>query len=508
MTLGGVVGEAARRLGDRAAVVAPSGWVLTYAALDHLSDAVAGGLRHRGVRAGDVVALALPSSPDYLVAYVAAAKVGAITAGINPRLTVAQRRDLLDAAGARLLIATTDLLAGAASDVETVEVELASSPEQALRDLHGDAGPAAALRDVDHPVAIVFTSGTSGTPKGAVFTEGHLEAIARLDVGLRRDGGGPMLVSTELVHVGVMTKLGWYLRTGATLHLLQRWRAGDALRVISEHRMSSVGAIAPQVALMLRHPDFDAVDLCSVTTIVAGGAPSPPALITEARHRFGAAYSVRYSSTESGGVGTAILIDTDDDEGLATVGWARPGVEVTIRDDDGRPAGRGEPATIWLRSPAVMAGYWGNAAATTEALVAGWLRTDDLGYLDGKGRLVVTGRHDDAYVRGGYNVHPEVVEAALREHPAVADVAVAPRPDPVLGQVGVAVVVARAGVPPPALEDLRAHAVGHVAHHELPEALLLIDELPRTAVDKLDRRALRTLVDERGADLTRRQNAT
>ena len=497
MTLGGVAGEAARRFRDRPAVVAPSGWVLTYEALDHLSDGVAAALHHRGLRTGDVLALALPSSPEYLIAYVAAAKLGAITAGINPRLAPDQRRALLDVAGPRLLLGTTDLIVGAPSDLDTIDVNLAETPEQALRDLRNEtpAPPPPPPPDPQRPVAIVFTSGTSGTPKGAVFTASHLDAITKLDVGSRRDGGGPMLVSTELVHVGVMTKLPWYLRTGATLHLLQRWRAGDALRTISRHRMTSVGAIAPQVALMLRHPDFGDLDLTAVETIIAGGAPSPPALVTEARRRFGAAYSIRYSSTESGGIGTATAFDADDEEALHTAGHPRPGVEVTIRDGDGHEVPRGEVGTIWLRSPTVMAGYWGNRAATSEVLVAGFLRTGDLGRRDDKGRLIVTGRADDAYVRGGYNVHPEVVEAVLRDHPGVADVAVVPRPDDVLGEIGVAVVVAQAGRPAPTLEDLRHHAEQRLAHHELPEALQLASDLPRTAVDKLDRRRLRELLD-------------
>jgi acyl-CoA synthetase (AMP-forming)/AMP-acid ligase II len=492
--LGGVVGEAARRFGERPAVVAPSGWMLTYEALDRISDELAAGLHQRGLRTGDVLALALPSSPEYLLAYIAAAKLGAITAGINPRLADEQRRALLDVAGPRLVLGTPDLLAGAPGDHETVEIALAETADEALRNLRSDAPHAPASADPQRPVAVVFTSGTSGIPKGVVFTEGHLDAITKLDIGGRRDGGGPMLASTELVHVGVMTKLAWYLRIGSTLHLLQRWRAGDALRVISRQRMTSVGAIAPQVALMLRHPDFDAFDLRSVATIVAGGAPSPPALVAEARDRFGAAYSIRYSSTESGGVGTATAFDAPDDEALHTVGRPRPGVAVTIRDDEGRTLPPEEVGTIWLRSPAVMAGYWRNAAATSGALVAGWLRTPDLGCVDHKGRLVITGRHDDAYVRGGYNVHPEVVEAALRDHARIAEVAVIPRPEAVLGEVGVAVVVPRPGGAPVDLDELRRHAAGRLAHHELPEALLLVDELPRTAVDKIDRRALRSLV--------------
>jgi acyl-CoA synthetase (AMP-forming)/AMP-acid ligase II len=150
-----------------------------------------------------------------------------------------------------------------------------------------------------------------------------------------------MLVSTELVHIGFMTKLPWYLRSGGPIHLLTTWRASDALGVISRERMTSVGGIAAQFALMLREPDFDRYDLSSVRTLVAGGGPSPPALVREARERFGAAYSIRYSSTESGGVGTMTAFDADDEETFETVGRPREGVDIAIRDDAGggcRPA--------------------------------------------------------------------------------------------------------------------------------------------------------------------------
>lgn len=414
MTLGHIVGEAGRRFGVAPAVVASDGWTLTYAELDRLSDEVAAGYQQRGLSCGDVVAVLLPSSPDYLVAYVAAAKAGVATAGINP-----------------------------------------------------------------------------GPPRGAAFTDRHLAAIDVLDTGgTRTDRSGSMLVSTELVHVGVMTKLRWYLRTGATLHLLRRWRSADALRVVSEQRMTSIGGIAPQIALMLRQPDFDTYNLSAVETVVAGGAPSPPALVLEARERFGAQYSIRYSSTESGGVGTATAFDAGDEEALHTVGRPRPGVEVEVRDDAGVQLPVGEIGTVWLRSAAVMAGYWRDPAATAETIRDGWLRTSDLGSVDDAGCLRLHGRADDLYIRGGYNVHPEVVEAVLSRHPGVREVAVIPTADAVLGSIGTAIVVPTDPSAPPRLHDLRSFAGGALAGHELPEAIAIVEALPHTSLHKLDRRTL------------------
>ncbi len=158
-----------------------------------------------------------------------------------------------------------------------------------------------------------------------------------------------MLSSTEMCHVGFMTKLPWYLRAGSRIHLLRKWRAEDALRTISEQKMPSVGGIGAQVALMLRLPNFDDYDVSSVKAIIVGGGPSPKALIEEAKERFGAAYSVRYSSTESGGVGTLTAFDAPDEEALYTVGRPREGIELVIRDEErrtgaGRRSRRGDAA--------------------------------------------------------------------------------------------------------------------------------------------------------------------
>jgi acyl-CoA synthetase (AMP-forming)/AMP-acid ligase II len=344
--------------------------------------------------------------------------------------------------------------------------------------------------DPERLVAVAFTSGTTGRPKGAMFTNRELVAVTDADVGDRWGGGGHLLAATQLAHVGFMTKLPWYLRLGTTTHLLERWRAGDVLSLIERHRMTSIGGIAPQVALMLRHPDFDRYDLSCVETIIMGGAASPPALVREARQRFGAAYSIRYSSTESGGIGLGTAFDADDDEALHTVGRPRPAVAVSIRDDDGHPVPEGEVGALWLRSPTQMRGYWRDPEATAAALVDGWLRTGDLARLDERGLVHLAGRATEMYIRGGYNVHPAEIEAVLGEHPAVAAVAVVPRPDPVMGEIGVAVVVPSDPVEPPTLETLRAFAADRLAHHKLPEAVRAVAELPLTAMQKVDRRVL------------------
>ncbi|HJR25504.1 MAG TPA: fatty acid--CoA ligase family protein, partial [Acidimicrobiales bacterium] len=354
----------------------------------------------------------------------------------------------------------------------------------ALEALRRPGHPVAPLPDdPDRPVALVFTSGTTGQPKGALFRERQLAAVTTIDVadawGDAAAPATPMLASTQFAHVGFTTKLPWYLRLGTTTHILDRWRAADVLATIAEHRIPSIGGVAPQMALLLRE-DLEAHDLSCVQTIIMGGAASPPAMVREARERFGAAYSIRYSSTESGGCGTGTAFDADDDEALFTVGKPRGGIEIEIREGD----------ELWLRSPTQMAGYWRDPEATAETMVDGWLRTGDLGTIDARGNLRLLGRSKEMFIRGGYNVYPAEVEAVLADHPLVREVAVVPKPDDVMGELGVAVVVPLDSAAPPTLEELRSFAEGRLARYKLPEDLRVVDELPLTPMQKIDRRAL------------------
>lgn len=472
-----VVAEAARRYGQAPAIVDADEMPISYHDLHERSLHVAAGLVDRGVGPGDVVALRLPSGPAYVLAYLGAASIGAVTAGVNPRLASVEQDALVTVAAPAVTLVSPD-------DVDVLEDRgrLAPSVE-----------PIESRPGTD--VAIVFTSGTTGLPKGAVFTNRQLGAITEIDVQGRWGGGGPMIAATQFAHVGFMTKLAWYLRLGSTIHLLHRWRSADVLRLTSEHRMASIGGVAPQIALLVRDPLSRHLDFSSVKTIVVGGGPSPPALVAEARERFDAAYSIRYSSTESGGCGTGTAFDADDTEALHTIGRPRPGVEVSIRDPDGAELATGEIGEICLRSDAVMDRYWNDPAATADTLRLGWLWSGDLGYVDDRGLLRLAGRRKEMYIRGGYNVYPVEVEAALADHPGVAAVAVIGVAHDVLGETGHAVVVPTDASAPPSLDDLCRHLRDRVATYKLPESLRIVGALPLTAMDKIDRRALQAGVD-------------
>ncbi len=475
--LDAIVHEAAERWGDASCLVAPAGWSVSFRQLDQISDEVAVGLAERGVAEGDVVALCLPTCPDHVVAYAACAKLGAITAGVNPRLTERERDAVLARADPALVLDAEMVGDG----VDTI---LAPLRKRAATPSPLDADP-------DRPVALVFTSGTTGLPKAAVFAGRQLAFITQVDTGGRWGGGGPGLGATSLAHLGPTTKLPGTLMRGGTTYLLERWRAGEALRMTARHRMPALGGIPTQLALMLHHPDFATTDLSCVKAVIIGGGPATPALIAEIRERLGAPVAVRYACTEAGtGLGTAF---TDPPEDAAvSVGRAHAGVDLALRHlDTGTDVVEGEVGEVCLRSPAVMSGYWRDPEATAAAFWPdGYVRTGDLGRLDEAGRLCLVGRAKEMYVRGGYNVYPMEVEAVLAAHPAVAEVAVVGVADDVMGEIGVAVVAPTDPSAPPNLDDLRTFAAEHLAHHKLPERLHVVDQLPRTPMEKVDKRAI------------------
>jgi acyl-CoA synthetase (AMP-forming)/AMP-acid ligase II len=489
-----VVRQAGKEFAGRVALVSPGDWDYTYAELDQASDEAAVWLaRHAGVHAGTVAALVLPSTVDYLVLYVAFAKLGAVTAGVNPHLTARERAAALECAHADVVVADPALVEGVPPTSRVFELTPADHPAGVVASMRirGEAPPVIPI-DAQQPVAICFTSGSTGAPKGALFRDVQLRAIAQMDTagGVGWGQGTHTILGTQFAHVGGMTKIPWMLASGGTLHVLRKWRADDVLRLTSQFHMPTLNCGPAQIALMLRRPDFDSYDLSSVKAIIAGTGPSSPALIVEARERFHCGYSVRYSSTESGGVGLATALDAPDEETLYTVGRPRAGIDAKIADSSGRELALGETGEVWLRSPAVMAEYWRNPEETAATLVDGWLRTGDLGAKDERGCYRLSGRVKEMFIRGGYNIYPLEVESVLATHPKVAEIAIVPRPDDVMGEVGVAVVVPRDPAAPPTLEELRAHGEKGLAHFKLPERIRIVDHMPLNATDKLDRRSL------------------
>jgi acyl-CoA synthetase (AMP-forming)/AMP-acid ligase II len=269
---------------------------------------------------------------------------------------------------------------------------------------------------------------------------------------------------------------------------------------------------------MLGSTELEQADLRALRIVGTGAARTTAAMIAQMRHRFGVPVVVRYTSTEAS-LGTGTTLESTDDEVATTVGRPVPGVELAIVDDEGRAVPEGEVGRVLLRSDAVMRGYWGRGpgrgrsaselidAEATEAVLAadGWLTTGDFGRRTEGGNLQLAGRAHERYIRGGYNIYPAEVEQVLATHPSVARVAVTGVADDVLGEVGVAVVVAQAGTQPD-LAELRAHCARSLSDYKAPDALVVADELPLTPMMKVDPVRLADLA-ERGAQERRERLA-
>jgi acyl-CoA synthetase (AMP-forming)/AMP-acid ligase II len=444
---------------------------LTFAQWDRAADGVAALFVERGVRPGDVVALLVPSSIDYAVCYQAAMRLRAITTGINTRLGPPEIASILDRTRPRVVVRDTDL-----ADV---------------RAAYATFGEIAELPRVepDDRVAIVWTSGTTGMPKGAVFDHRNLRAVA-IGAGAMGAPFDVRLAPLPFAHVAFMSRPWEEIENVITTVITPTpWTAGDALTLMAREKVTVGQGVPTQWRLVLDHPDFASSDLSTLRIAGTGAATVPPELVREMEQRLGCPVVIGYTSTEA--AITTGTVPGDSPEVISqTVGRARVNVELEVIDGDGEALPAGEVGRVRCRSDAVMRGYWQDETRTAEVLGdGGWLTTGDLGFLDERGYLTLVGRRSEMYIRGGYNVYPAEVERVLSEHPAVAQVAVLGVPDPVLGEIGCAFVVGARGESPE-LGDLRNFCRAALADYKAPDRLVVVGTLPLTSVGKVDKRAL------------------
>jgi acyl-CoA synthetase (AMP-forming)/AMP-acid ligase II len=516
-TVVSVLREAAVVNADDEAYVEPAGASprrsLSFAEWDRAADGVAGELARRGVTKGDVVCIMLPSSIDYAVTYAALLRLGAIASGINPRMGAAEVQSIVERAAPVLLVMDEDVARGHADHVPAASRgELAA----AWDGVPPGRWPRLDARD---PVAVVWTSGTTGRPKGAVFDHTNLAAVAR-GTDVLSQPGDRRLSPLPFAHVGYMTRAWDEIANAITTVITPTpWRADEAIRILASERVTVAQGVPTQWALMLASGELDRADLRALRIAGTGAARMPATTVADVRSRFGVPVVVRYTSTESS-LGTGTTLTSTDEEVATTVGRPVAGVELSIVDDAGRSVADGEVGRVLLRSAAAMRGYWDRGPGrgrsveqlidheATAAVVSpeGWVVTGDFGLRTPDGNLQLSGRAHERFIRGGYNVYPAEVEEVLSSHADVDRVAVVGVPDDVLGEVGVAVVVARAGTAPD-LEALRAHCAVRLADYKAPDAMVVVDELPLTPMMKIDPDRIGALAaraaEERRARLSR-----
>ncbi len=483
---------------------------LTYADWDRLADRMAGFFAARGITRGDVVALLLPSTPLYLAAYLGAARSGAVTTGINVRYRRTEIGHLLQRSGAALLLAVDAWHdADFRAMVEAVRPECPAlgavewlSADALRRGTAGvvaslpgaDAPPPAVRVDPDDPLALVFTSGTTGIPKGAWYAHASVLALTAIDAR-RHPGGVPafgkhLAAGLSFAHVGTMLRIGIQIAHLGTSLIHDAFDPALVLETIERERLTDLGAFPTQIVMLLDHPDRGRRDLSSLRTVLLGGAPATPALVRRVQETLGVDVTVRYSSTEVG-IATAALPGDPPEVLATTVGKVTPGVELRIVDQANRPQPAGTTGEVVVRSPATMRGYWRDPDATAATIdTEGWVHTGDFGTLDDAGYLHLLGRQSEMFIRGGYNIYPGEIEVVLARHPQVARAAVVGLPDDVFGEVGWAFVVPADPATPPTLAGLRAFVGEALASFKRPDGLTMVAELPLTPMFKVDKRAL------------------
>lgn len=454
---------------------------LTYGALDAAVGAMAGALAARGIGRGDRIGFLGHNHPAQIVALLACARIGAMQVPLNWRLAAPEWRFILEDADASLLLATPDFFetAVAAAPAGCTVVDATT--------LHGDATPAALGTD-DDPLLLVYTSGTTGRPKGAVLEQralrfNALNAAATFDLSAH----DRVLTVLPLFHVGGLNiQTTPALMAGAEVILHPRFDA-DAFFDTLERDCPTLTLLVPAVMqALVSHPRWATADLSSLRAIGAGSSDVPLPLI-EAFHRRGIPVQQVYGATET----CPIAIVQSREEALAapgSIGRPAPHAECRLVDAAGALCPPGADGEIQVRGPAVLRGYWKRDDALT---LDGWFPTGDVGRIDPEGRWWFTDRLKHVIISGGENIYPAEVERLLRSAPGVAEGAVVGRDDPRWGEVPIAVVVPGEGFDP---ARVLAHFEGQIARFKQPRAVVALPALPRTALGKVEVARLREMV--------------
>lgn len=510
--LGDLLSHTAARFAKREAVVwGQERW--SWSELEERAVSFAGALVELGVERGDRVALVSTNRPEALVAYFAAARIGAITAALGPSYTAAELNRLVELVEPAAVVALGRL---GERELDAVLGELTLPEDAAVIAIGDDPAPAGALSfdelsrrecprelaekverrraavEPDDGLLLVFTSGSTGEPRGALLS--HRNVIANIEAEVRVLDLGPddrILLHLPIHHVGGATELAVPpLLTGAAVVMMDHFRPDEALSLVEREGITLLGQVPAMFVMEFGLENYADFDLSSLRTVAVAGAAAPRRVF-EQMLEMAPRVVTGYGLTEVAGFVT-YTAPGDGLETLAqTVGRVVTEFELRVVDPEGRPLPEGEVGEVEIRGACVMLGYFRDPEATAEVLGPdGWLATGDLGHLDERGCLTLVDRKKEMFISGGYNVYPREIEEHLARHPKIALAACIGLPHEVLGEVGVAFVVPRPGAELDA-EEVLDHCRGGLAEHKVPRSVEVRRELPMTALGKIDKRALR-----------------
>jgi long-chain acyl-CoA synthetase len=483
--------DTAARSPDRDAVKLDD-LTLSYRELDRAAGRVAGLLQAKGMRPGDRVGVMLPNVPYFAAVYYGILRGGGVVVPMNVLLKGREVEYYLSDSEARLLFAWHELAdaAHAGSDGAHADCLLVEPGafEAALE--RWANSPDIVERDGADTAVILYTSGTTGKPKGAELTHENLRRNADISIGLfGMDAETVTLGALPLFHsFGQTCGLNATVRAGGSLTLIPRFHPGRALQIIERDRVTVFEGVPTMYSALLGDPHRTEFDTSTLRVCVSGGAAMPGEVMRKFEEAFGCAILEGYGLSETSPV--ASFNHPDRERKPGSIGTPIEGVEMQVWDDQGNEVARGEVGEIVIRGHNVMKGYWQRPGATAAAIDEdGWFRTGDMAKLDEDGYFFIVDRKKDLIIRGGYNVYPREVEEVLYEHPAVHEAAVVGIPHPQLGEEIGAAVALKPGVSVDTAE-LRDHVKAQVAAYKYPRRVWIVDELPKGPSGKILKREI------------------
>jgi acyl-CoA synthetase (AMP-forming)/AMP-acid ligase II len=469
----------------------------TYAAMDRWANRVANTLLREGLAPGDRILFVGRNSDAVALLALAGSKAGITLVPLNWRLAPAEMQALAEDSGAKLVFAEPDYLEVAAQLGGSLPL-LSTEAVTVGSDWLATEASSPAIPPDPHAVLVqVYTSGTTGVPKGVMLMHRSLLGINALRHLVPWDSWGPddvTLVSAPLGHVGAFGMMARALFFGGEAVIQETFDSGTTLDAIERHGITKLALVPTAIRMILDHPRARDVDYGRLDTILYGSAPIAVELLREAVAVFGCKFAQSYGASETSGPAVALPPDDHDPNGnprMASAGVPLPGTEIKVIGPDGEPLPTGEIGEICIRSIATMKGYWNRPEETARALGPdGWLRTGDAGLIDADGYLHIRARIKEMIVSGAENVYPAEVENVLASHPSVAQVAVIGVPDPHWGEAVKAIVVPKPGAAFDAASVI-AWARQRIAGYKLPKSIDIVDALPLNATGKIDKLALR-----------------